>query len=219
MDTHGSVKVAERLNVPLPRLLRAVEGREDVSRDERGRVRLTPSAVEYLLGRFGIIPKVEGLSRIETQVLVALSRHPRGLISIRQVAKAARVSPTAATNALITLLDRGYVVCLRRKVFDGQVSERDTYEVDWRSPRWRDVAPLVSAAVLPTPRPPGRSRHRLPPRLANVFWTGDWRQVDLETSPTYVVDRVLDEGRHSPEAISFLAELPEDAVRRRVPAR
>lgn len=213
MDTYGSVNVAGSLNVSLPRLLRAVEGREDVYRDDRGRVRLRPSALEYLVERFGIVPKVEGLSRIETQVLVALSRHPRGLISIRQVAKAARVSPKAATKALKTLVDRGYAVRLQRKVFDGQVSDHDIYEVDWRSPLWREVAPVVSTAKLPTIRSPERPRRRLPPRLANVFWTGDWRKVDIQRSSASVVDRILDEGSRSPEAISFLGELPEDAIR------
>lgn len=205
MDTQGTTKVARDLNVPLPRVLRFVAGRDDVVR-EGNRVRLRPSAVTAARQHFGAIPTVEGLSRVETQVLVALSRHPRGLVSGRQVAKAARVSPTAALRALVRLEDEGLVARRTKRVFDGEVVEREIYEVDWRSPHWREVAPALAAAELPV-RSASHLPRRVPPRLVNVFWTGDWRTLVVPESSGSVAYRILSDGRHNPEAIAFLAEL------------
>lgn len=216
MDFCAATEVTRELDVPLPRLLRFVAGRDDVVR-EGNRVRLGPSAVAAAREYFGAIPRVEGLSRVEVQVLVALSRHPRGLISARQVAKAARVSAATAVRALARLEDEGLVLRSPKRVFDGEVIDREIYEVDWRSPRWREVAPTLAAAELPA-RPPSHLPRRLPPRLANVFWTGDWRKLDVPESTRYVAYRILNEGRHNPEALAFLAELPpsdvEEAVTR-----
>jgi hypothetical protein len=210
MDTHRTTEVAQELNVPLPRLLRFVAGRDDVVR-EGNRIRLYPTAVDAALAHFGAIPRVEGLSRVETQTLVALSRRPRGLVSIRQVAKAARLSPTATTRALAKLGGQGLVTRRPTRVFDGEVTTRDIFEVDWTSTAWRVLAPALSTAVLPHAKHTRLGR-RLPPRLANVFWTGDWHKVDIEASPRYVAHRILNEGRDNPEALAFLGNLPEEAV-------
>lgn len=210
MDTYRAAEVARELGAPLPRVLRHASGMPGVVR-ARGRVEMERSAVDALRAEMGAIPRIEGLSRVETQVLVALSRHPRGLVSVRQVALAARVSPTAAGRAVRRLVSEGLVTRRGTRVFDGEVREREVIEVDWRSGRWHRLAPTLSRAELPAPmsRPPAK---RLPARLANVFWTGDWRKVDVTRSPAYVARRILEEGRRSPEAIAFLGDLPHDAV-------
>ena len=210
VDTRRTTEVARELNVPLPRLLRFVATRDDVVR--RGnRIELRSSAVDAARAHFGVIPKVDGLSRVETQVLVALSRRPRGLVSVRQVAKAARLSPTAASRAMGKLQRAGLVTRRPTPVFDGKVVVRDVLEVDWDSPSWWPLAPLLATAELPAAKPSPLG-HRLPPRLANVFWTGDWSKVDPQASPRYVAHRILNEGWDNPEALAYLGNLPGDAV-------
>ena len=213
MDRYQSATdVARALNVNLPRLHRHVRGRNDVRADGH-RLVLGQSAVAALRERLGVVLPVEGLTRAQVQALVALSRHPRGLVSVRQVAKAARLSPTAASRALAKLLSLGLVTRTTEKLFDGEVVEREVLEVDWRSERWRETAPLLARAELPQ-RPSSRLPKRLPPRLANVFWTGDWRRLDVPTSAEHVARRILVEGRHNPEAVAYLGELPAGAVER-----
>jgi hypothetical protein len=67
-------------------------------------LRLSTEEVAVLKRRLGSIPRVAGFSREELQVLVALSRHPRGLTSTRQVAEAAGISfvedPLATSRTL-----------------------------------------------------------------------------------------------------------------------
>lgn len=216
MDTLSSTAVARELGISLPTLHRAVRALGKVHLDDRGRLRVDAGQAEKLRRRFGVIPRVRGLTRTETQTLVALSRHPRGLVSVRQVAAAARLSPTAAGRALTTLGSEGLIGRRRTRLFDGEVVDRDVFVVDWRSPAWRAVAPTISRAVLPEP-PPRRCEHRrLPPRLAATFWTGDWRALDVRAHPKAVAHRILNEGRSDPEAISWLGELPESAVRQAV---
>ena len=106
MDTHESATdVARALNVKLPRLHRHASGRN--VRTDGHRLVLGQSAVAALRERLGVLPPVEGLTRAQVQALVALSRRPRGLVSVRQVAKAARLSPTAASRALAKLMSLG----------------------------------------------------------------------------------------------------------------
>jgi DNA-binding transcriptional ArsR family regulator len=211
MDTFSTVEVARELGVPLPRLLRFVSGKDGVVR-VGNRIGLSAAVVGMARDRFGVIPKVPGLTRVEVQALVALSRHPRGLVSVRQVAKASRLSPTAASRAVSKLMTKGLVARHPTPVFDGKVETKDVLEVDWLSPSWREVAPLLSKAELPKAKAPTTLGRRLPPRLAEVFWTGDWRKVDPSKSPRYVAQRILNEGLDNPEALAFLGNLPREAV-------
>ena len=71
----------------------------------------------------GVVPSVDGLSRVETQVLAALARAPRGLASVRAVARRAVVSPTAAAGALDSLAERGLVRWEREWVAAGRARE------------------------------------------------------------------------------------------------
>lgn len=212
MDTQSAPAVAARLGVSLPRLHRFVEGRPGVARKGK-RILVSEELAGAAEERFGRIPRVAGLSRVAVHVLVALSRRPRGLVSVRQVAAAARVSPTAASRALATLERAGYVSRVVATLFDGEVVERPVYQVRWDTPEWRTVAPLLADAVLPAP-PDRAVPSRVPPRLANVFWTGDAAALDVNLHPTYTARRILNEGRHRPEALAFLGSLPPDDLRR-----
>jgi DNA-binding Lrp family transcriptional regulator len=211
VDTYSTVEVAKELNVPLPRLLRFVSNQDGAVR-VGNRVRLRSETVAAARDRFGVIPRVSGLTRFEVQALVALSRHPRGLVSVRQVAKSSRLSPTAASRAVSKLEAKGLVVRRSARVFDGKVEAKDLLEVDWSSPVWRAIAPTLSKAQLPQAKASTTLGGRLPARLADVFWTGDWHKVDPSKSPRYVAQRILNEGRDNPEALAFLGNLPEDAL-------
>ena len=172
MDTKTPPTVARQLGISLPRLHRALSGLPGVQKTKGGHVRLEVQAVRQLEQRFGLIPKVPGLSRCEVQVLVALSRHPRGLISARQAAQAAAVSPTVAGRAIARLSYVGLVRTTTTRLFEGRVENHPIFEVDWSSAPWRNVAPLLSRAVVPKSRKALDEPHRLPARLASVFWSG-----------------------------------------------
>lgn len=85
MDTIPAPKVAAQLGVTLPRLHRFLASQPGVSRNGT-QILVNEETRQAAINRFGIIPRVEGLTRTETQVLVALSIRPRGLVSARQVA-------------------------------------------------------------------------------------------------------------------------------------
>ncbi|MHB8190197.1 MAG: MarR family transcriptional regulator [Ferrimicrobium sp.] len=215
MDTQGAPQIAGELRISLPRLHRIARGHPGVSYDKRNHMRLDANAVEYLRNRVGVVPEVRGLTRTETQVLIALSRHPRGLASIRQVARASNVSPTSAARAITALKSRNLVRQDPVLLFDGKVVEREVFTIEWGSQTWLAVAPLIARAVLPKQRFLAASR-RLPPRLASTFWTGDWRNIDVSTDALAVAERILNEGRFDPEAIAYLGTLPVDVLEKAI---
>src|SRR5215207_2212203 len=105
MDTISASEAARRLGTSLPRVQRAIErlGLE-VDRGRGGRVLLSESQLEGLRSELGVVPSIDGLSRVETQVLATIARAPRGLATVRAVARRAGVSPTSATAALRSLV-------------------------------------------------------------------------------------------------------------------
>src|ERR1700733_10105244 len=101
MDTYTLAAAARALGTSAPRGRRAflLLGMP-VERATSGAFLLTSRQVDELARELGVTPPVPGLSRVEVQLLAALSRSPRGVASIREAARRAGVSPTATARAL-----------------------------------------------------------------------------------------------------------------------
>src|SRR5437764_2625293 len=100
MDTHSASAVASMLATSTPRVLRAIHRlRIGVSKSPSGAYEITATQLDTLRAELGDAIAV-GLTRVQARVLAALARSPRGLASIRSVARRAGVSPTAAGRAL-----------------------------------------------------------------------------------------------------------------------
>ena len=153
-------------------------------------MRLSEQQLEELRDELGVVPRVEGLSRVETRVLAALARAPRGLVSVRAVARRAGVSPTAAGAAVDSLSRRGLVRKEREWVASGRVRELELIRAEVTAADWPELAPKLAAVALPTgptePRPT-----RLPSRLAHLFWNADPRRIDVPTHGGYLAERLL----------------------------
>jgi predicted DNA-binding transcriptional regulator len=191
MDTLSATEVARRLDTSVPRVQRAI-GRLglDVARRPGGRVRLSERQLEELRVELGVVPRVDGLSRVETRVLAALARAPRGLVSVRAVARRAGVSPTAAGTAVRSLSRRGLVRKEREWVASGRARELELIRAEVTAADWPTLAPQLAAVRLPAgpaaPRPT-----RLPARLAHLFWNADPGRIDVRTQGGYLAERVL----------------------------
>src|SRR6266536_6305467 len=124
MDTISASDAARRLGTSLPRVQRAIDRLGlAVERRRGGRVRLSDQELARLRVELGVMPSLEGLGRVETQVLAALARAPRGLAGTRAVARRAGVSPTAAAGALRSLAERRLVRREREWVAAGRARE------------------------------------------------------------------------------------------------
>jgi MarR family len=191
MDTISASEAARRLDTSLPRVLRAIERLGlDVDRRGGGRVLLTASQLGRLRSELGFVPSVDGLSRVETQVLAALARAPRGLVSARAVARRAAVSPTAAAGALQSLVEAGLVRREREWVAAGRAREVELLHANITSREWPALAPRLAAVRLPVAEEPARSR-RLPPRLRHLFWNADPSRLGLSADGAYIAERLL----------------------------
>jgi len=155
-----------------------------------GHRRFTTGQVSQITSRLGIIPRVDGLSRVEVQVLAAVARHPFGLASIRAVARAAAASPTAASRAASSLVRHGYVRRDAVTVVDRGAARPGTR---WRlvlGDPWFAVAALVSATVLPAaqsgPRPT-----RVPRRFWHLFWNAEPAALTVEADGGFIATRLI----------------------------
>jgi MarR family protein len=191
MDTISASEAARRLDTSLPRIQRAIErlGLE-VDRGRGGRVQLSESQLERLRADLGVVPSIDGLSRVETQVLASLARAPRGLATVRAVARRAGVSPTAATGALRSLVDRGLVRREREWVAAGRAREVELVRANVTAPGWAALALRLASVRLPAARP-ARRPSRLPARLRHLFWNADPSRLDLRAHGGYVAERLL----------------------------
>lgn len=162
----------------------------EVERGRGGRVRLRARELERLRGELGVVPAVDGLSRVETLVLAALARAPRGLAGTRAVARRAGVSPTAAAGAVGSLAARGLVRRERTWVAAGRAREVELVRANVAAPGWASLAPLLAEVRSPAGREPHRSE-RLPARLRHLFWNADPRRLDLDAHGGYVAERLL----------------------------
>jgi excisionase family DNA binding protein len=211
-----SGEVARRLGTSVPRVLRAARDGALPTVKRGNRTLFDPAAVEQLRRRWGFAPPVPGLSREDVLVLAALSRRPRGLRSVRAVARAAGVSPTTATGALARLASSGHVAREQRRVTEGHVKDLRVWTVRWASRQWLAVAATVGAAVLPARQahdraPSARRGRRVPRRLAHVFWNQDLHQLDVDRDAVLIADRILRSDDLEAHAW-LLRTLPEQAI-------
>src|SRR3989442_415359 len=151
MDTMSPTEVARRLGTSVPRVTRAVSRLAMTAAAGGRRVRPTWRQLEQLQGELGVLPPVDGLARVEAQVLAPLTRAPRGLVSVRAVAGRAGVSPTAAAAAVRSLRARGLVRSEREWVAAGRAREVEMIRADVPSPEWPGLAPLL-ATLRPAAR-------------------------------------------------------------------
>jgi hypothetical protein len=126
-------------------------------------------------------------------VLAALARAPRGLASVRAVARRAGVSPTGASRTLATLQDRGLVRRDVEWVAAGRAKTTELFLANVTVPAWQRLAPDLARVRLPDRRvaPPSR---RLPARLAHAFWNTDLTALSPELHGAYIANRLLNTG-------------------------
>lgn len=191
MDSVSASEVARRLGTSLPRVQRAIERLSlEVDRRPGGRVRLSESQLERLRCELGAAPAVDGLSRVEAEVLAALARAPRGLATVRAVARRAGVSPTAASGALRALAERGLVVRERAWIAAGRARELELVRANVTAPGWAALAPRLAEVRPKASHEPPHPR-RLPARLRHLFWNADPTRLDLDAHGAYVAERLL----------------------------
>ena len=191
MDTYSLADTARRLGTSPPRVRRAVDRLGlPVEQDASGVFHLTEEQVGELARELGVIPLLPGMSRIDTQVLAALSRSPRGVSSVREAARRAGVSPTAAGRALARLVAQGLITQTPMMIARGHASEVTVYQVRFGSDEWLALAPAVAKVQLPDHADGSRAK-RVPPHLLHLFWNTASAQLDVATSAPYIARRLL----------------------------
>ena len=194
MDELSSAHVARLLGTNVPRVLRSAE-RLGIHPRRAGsgkgtRVRFSPAQVERLRADLGV--QGEGaLSRVQAQVLSALTRSSRGLLSARALARRAGVSPTAASNAIGVLEERGLVTRERRRAALGSVRDIELLQANVLAPEWESHA-LDLASVRPPHASKRLSRARkVPTELRHLFWNTADSQLNVEHAGGYIARRLI----------------------------
>jgi hypothetical protein len=210
MDTYSLSAAARVLGTSAPRVRRAVDRlglRAD--RTASGVFRLTQGQVDELARELGAMPVLPDLSHIEVRVLAALSRSPRGVASVREAARRAGVSPTAASRALVRLSSDGLITATPMMLARGHATEATVYQVRFSSPQWLELAPAIAHVRLPVGH--GR-RHakRVPPHLLHLFWNAAPAQLDVEASSPFIARRLITS--FDPDGLAWgTANLPASA--------
>ena len=197
MDTYSGHSVARLLGTNVPRLLRAARelGLDAGGKgsDAGSRWELTDADVAALRRRLGAVPVISGLSRVQTQVLAALARSPRGLLSARAVGRRAAVSPTAAGAAVTELERRKLIVREPATVALGRAQNVEVIRAAPGTREWRQIATQLVRVRLPE-RPEAPRAKRVPRELRHLFWNTDESQLDLPEAGGYVARRLLSTG-------------------------
>jgi hypothetical protein len=134
-----------------------------------GRLRHRRQAVGYAFTLELGDPISVGLTRVQARVLAALARSPRGLASIRSVARRAGVSPTAAGRALDSLTLAGLVRAEKQTLALGRATPVLVYSAVGDHPRWHGLAPALAEVALP-PLPEQVPAQTVPYYLRHLFW-------------------------------------------------
>jgi hypothetical protein len=210
MDTYSLSAAARALGTSAPRVKRAVDRLEmRVDRTASGAFRLTQGQVDELARELGTMPLLPDLSPIEVKVLAALSRSPRGVASVREAARRAGVSPTAASRALVRLASDGLITATPTMLARGHATEATVYQVRFGSPQWIELAPAIARVRLPVNH---EQRHakRVPPYLLHLFWNAAPSQLDVQASSPFIARRLITS--FDPDGLAWgTANLPASA--------
>jgi hypothetical protein len=191
MDSYSASGAARLLGTSAPRVLRAVRRLGlQVRRSTAGTVMIDEGQLERLAAELGDTPVPPGLSRTQARVLAALARSPRGLASVRAVARRAGVSPTAAARALPALATQGLVRTQRSTVAMGRATEADVHTAVVTASRWPELAPQLARIRLPPPEA-RREADAVPRRLRHLFWNTAPSQLNVAGSASYIAKRLL----------------------------
>lgn len=203
MDTKSAAQIARDLGTNSPRLLRAARrlGLRPL-RTDGGPCKFTGADAQLLADELGVTVQIAGLRRSHVLALAALARAPLGLRSARAVARAADLSPTAASRALHELVEIGLVETRQVTLAEGRARTVEIYHASLTHPRWPELAPLLAGVHLNRVRRQGPSR--VPPRLAHVFWNAPFPRIDLAVHGSYVARRVLRDG--DTQALAWAAD-------------
>jgi DNA-binding Lrp family transcriptional regulator len=163
-----------------------------VTRTASGTLAITSQQLKVLGADLGDAPPT-GLSRTQGRVLTALSRAPRGLASVRAVARRAGVSPTAASHAIRFLTDAGLVRRESRTLAMGKTTECDVYTPIVTTDRWLQLSPELAQIDLPALDRPEIAKS-VPYYLRHLFWNTAPSQLDVATSASYIAKRLLATG-------------------------
>jgi hypothetical protein len=165
----------------------------DLDRGRGGRVRLTNDDLQCLEAELGATPRVGYLTRVQTRMLAALARAPRGLASVRAVARRSGVSPTAASRALATLERRGLVRRDQEQVAAGRARTIQLIRAVVTDPTWPRLAPGLARVRIPMTRA-GDHPTSVPTRLAHLFWNADRDVLTVGRHGAYIANRLLTTG-------------------------
>jgi predicted transcriptional regulator len=209
MDTYSLAAAARLLGATPPRVRRAVDRLGlRVRQKASGVFQLTSRQLSELADHLGVVPPVGGLTRIEAQVMAALSRSPRGLASVRAVARRAGVSPTAAGRALESLSQHGLVAETDVMLARGRAENVHLYRAEVGSRAWAVLAPQLARVSLPRRTVP--QARRVPASLLHLFWNTAPAQLDVTTSAPYIARRLITS--NDPDGLAWgAANLPAEA--------
>jgi DNA-binding Lrp family transcriptional regulator len=193
MDTHSASAAARILGTSTPRVLRAMRRmRMAVSKAPSGAYTITATQLDRLRTELGD-PIPVGLTRVQARVLAALARSPRGLASIRSVARRAGVSPTAAGRALHDLAQSGLARAEKQTLALGRATPVLVYSAVVDHPRWHELAPALAKVSLP-PLPDQVPTQTVPYYLRHLFWNTAISQLNVTTSAPFIAKRLLSTG-------------------------
>lgn len=153
-----------------------------------------PQQRAVLRSTIGAVPtdRAARWSRADVQVLAALARAPRGLVSARALARRAGVSPATALKSLSMLTQCGLVQQEPERLALGRVRDTAIYRIGRSTSLWKTLAPRISRTQLPV-RPSAPLR-RVPNELLHLFWNTHWNQLRLDSSSAYIARRLVTSG-------------------------
>lgn len=214
MDTYSAAEAARRLGTSAPRVLRAIRrlGLEEPGRAAGSAVRLRPDQFARLAAELGDVRPPAGLSRSEAKVLAALARSPRGLASVRAVARRSGVSPTTAGHCLERLSRDGLATSATEIIAAGRARHARIFRANVTSPQWPQIAPRLARISLPAPGDTGDAGPAVtvPYYLRHLFWNTAPSQLKVASAAPNIARRLISVG--DPDGLAWgVRFLPPEA--------